>query len=163
MGCRSVNVLINMQKMVSLNYFWRRNLPNFKFNCIVLRTCPQMPMHRNWTGVLSTHFHFEMAEGCPPSVKTIFTTHFSPFINKFSQPKSILIHWKKLIVYLFKRWHYDAIIIDVYFCLTPPSPTSTNVYFLETLPSPLIDDVFYECRLDRLILIQICVKNTLIN
>ena len=74
MGCRSVNLLINMQKTVSLNYFWRRNLPNFKFNCIVLRTCLRMPMHRNWTGVLSTHFHFEMAEGCYPNIKIFSQT-----------------------------------------------------------------------------------------
>ena len=64
MSCRSVNSLKNMQKTVALDYFWRRSLPNFKFNCIVLRTCLRMPMHRNWTGVLSTHFHLEMAEGC---------------------------------------------------------------------------------------------------
>ena len=60
-----------MQKTVSLNYFWRRSLPNFKFNCIVLRTCLRMPMHRNWTGVLSTHFHFEMAEGCRRRIATL--------------------------------------------------------------------------------------------
>ena len=52
-----------MQKTVALDYFWRRSLPNFKFNCIVLRTCLRMPMHRNWSRVLSTHFHLEMAEG----------------------------------------------------------------------------------------------------
>ena len=75
-----------------------------------------------------------------------YNTFFSFYLQIFSA-KIYTNSLKKLIVYLFKRWHYDAIIIDVYFCLTPPSPHVYKRLFLPDTPSPLTDDVFYECRL----------------
>ena len=55
-----VNVLKNMQ---ILAYFWRRNLPNFKFDCFVLRTCPRNLL--NWSRRSSQKFPFSevLAQG----------------------------------------------------------------------------------------------------
>ena len=49
-------------------YFWRKNLPNFKFNCFVLRTCPSNLLNFLWLSSRKFPFSVVLAQvwiSCP--------------------------------------------------------------------------------------------------
>ena len=107
-------------------------------------------------------------------MKTIFRrifvlidTNFPPdhmcslkfYTNRYFSAKNYTNSQRKLIIYFFKKWHYDAKIKDVYFCLTPPSPLVYKRLFLTDPPPPMTDDVFYECRLKVFFACHFSTKN----
>ena len=90
-----VNILKNMQIFA---YFWRRNLPNFKFDCIVLRTCPQNLL--NWSRRSCQKFPFSevLAQGCLSSdsaenSRTYCKLGFPMSIFYVKMNKNIPVYW----------------------------------------------------------------------
>ena len=85
--------LVNVQKsMQILAYILRRNLPKFKFDCMVFRTYPRKVLHRNWTRVL--WLHFDLAQQChSSSVKFIPPPHKNVWILKRKIRTEIQLHY----------------------------------------------------------------------
>ena len=69
-------------------YFWRRNLTNFKFDWIVLRTCPQNLL--NWSLHFCRKFPFSevLAQGWVLFIDYLFSISLPNFLSNLSKQTS---------------------------------------------------------------------------